>query len=63
LHDAEQQHRQREQSRAWNALEDEANADQQHLDERDAHHALRDGANGRDAQFGDLRAVVGTGDA
>ena len=36
-------------------------ADQQHLNERDADHALRDGANGGGTQFGDRRSPLRSG--
>ena len=61
LHDAEQECREREQTGAGNALDHERDADQQHLDERDADHALRDGSNGGRAQLGDLRTPLRPG--
>jgi hypothetical protein len=61
LRDAEEEYRQREQTRAGDPLDQEGNADQQHLNERDADDALSNGPNGGRTQRGHLRPPVGSG--
>ncbi|MCY1404553.1 hypothetical protein D9M71_197640 [compost metagenome] len=63
MHDPHQQRNHRQQSGTGDAHEHETHTDQQHLNERDAYHALGHRADGCGAELGDAWAALRSGKA